>query len=172
MHKGSWIWAAIVLALSVSVKLIPLIFLPILFQWFTKHKASELSKKTFPTIWKGTLKLVAFYAIVIGTIVMLFLPFISQQFIENYQATVGLWFQKFEFNASIYYIARELGTLFRGYNEIAIIGKIIPVIVVFVLLIITFFRKNKSPQQLITGLLMGVSFYYFTTTIIICNKVA
>ena len=59
---------------------------------------------------------------------------------------------------------REIGTLFRGYNEIAIIGKIIPVIVVFVLLIITFFRKNKSPQQLITGLLMGVSFYYFTTT--------
>ena len=32
------------------------------------------------------------------------------------------------------------------------------------LLIITFFRKNKSPQQLITALLMGISFYYFTTT--------
>ena len=96
--------------------------------------------------------------------ILLFLPFLSSNLLNNYLDSIGLWFQKFEFNASLYYIARALGTLFRGYNEIAIIGKTTPIVVVIFLLIITFFRKNKSPQQLITALLMGISFYYFTTT--------
>ena len=77
---------------------------------------------------------------------------------------MGLWFRNFEFNASIYYIAREIGYLFRGWNEIAIIGKVLPTITILFLIIITFFRKNKSPQQLITGLLIGITLYYFTTT--------
>ena len=151
--QKKWSLAALIFSLSVAVKLIPLLFLPIFYQWFTKNNKRE-----------GILKFLSFGAITVLLTTLLFLPFLSSDLLDNYSNSIGLWFQKFEFNASIYYIARELGTLFRGYNEIAIIGKIIPVIVVFVLLIITFFRKNKSPQQLITGLLMGVSFYYFTTT--------
>ena len=109
-------------------------------------------------------KLILFGVIVIITNVILFLPFFSSELISSYTDSVGLWFRNFEFNASLYYIAREIGYLFRGYNEIAIIGKILPTIAVAFLAIITFFRKNKSPQQLITGLLIGLTFYYFTTT--------
>ncbi|WP_298520769.1 glycosyltransferase 87 family protein [uncultured Kordia sp.] len=164
LHKGSWIWAAVVLALSVSVKLIPLIFLPIFFQWFTKHKASELSQKTWPTIWKGTLKLLAFYGIVIITIVVLFLPFLSNQFIENYQETVELWFQNFEFNASFYYIARWIGYETIGWNLIKDIGRVTPIIVLVFVAGISLFRNNKDFQKTITALLFGLSFYFFTTT--------
>lgn len=151
--KNKWIWAAIILGLSVSVKLIPLLFLPLFFQWFTKEKKVS-----------GFLKLISFGAIVILTNALLFLPFLSSKLIDSYTNSVGLWFRNFEFNASIYYIAREIGYLFRGWNEIAIIGKILPTIAIVFLAIITFFRKNKSPQQLITALLIGLSFYYFTTT--------
>ncbi len=164
LHKSSWKWAAVLLALSVSVKLIPLIFLPILFQWFTKYKASEISKNTFPTIWKGILKLIAFYGIVIGTIALLFIPFISKQFIENYQATVGLWFQNFEFNASIYYIARWIGYKIVGWNMIKDIGRVTPIIVLVFITGISLFRNNKDFQKTITALLFGLSFYFFTTT--------
>lgn len=164
LHKGYWKWTAVLLAFSVSVKLIPLIFLPIFFQWFTKHKASELSKNTFPTIWKGVLKLIAFYGIVIGTIVILFLPFISNQFIENYKETVRLWFQNFEFNASIYYIARWIGYKIVGWNMIATIGKITPILVLVFVTGISFFRNNKDFQKTIAALLFGLSFYFFTTT--------
>tara|TARA_R110002072_G_scaffold145129_7_gene291368 strand:- start:327 stop:1733 length:1407 start_codon:yes stop_codon:yes gene_type:complete len=165
-----WIWAAILLGISVSVKLIPLLFLPLFFQWFTSAPLSKLNSApisnltTRPYYLKGLFKFITFGAIVIITNILLFLPFLSSELISSYTNSVGLWFRNFEFNASIYYIAREIGYLFRGYNEIAIIGKLLPVVTILFLVIITFFRKNKSPQQLITALLIAISFYYFTTT--------
>ena len=173
-----WIWAAILLGISVSIKLIPLLFLPLFFQWFTSTPLSNLTstplrqakRKTLsnlttrPYYLKGLFKFISFGAIVIVTNIILFLPFLSSELISSYTNSVGLWFRNFEFNASIYYIAREIGYLFRGYNEIAIIGKLLPVVTILFLVIITFFRKNKSPQQLITALLIAISFYYFTTT--------
>lgn len=180
--SGKWQWAAVVFALSVSVKLIPLIFLPLFFQWFIKQNniankmkqpasigeialshTTHNGKKKVSTLLKLT-KLLLFYAIVGITTLLLFVPFYSPEFINNYSNTVALWFQTFEFNGSLYYLAREIGYLFRGYNEIAVIGKIIPIIIVLFVLIITFFRKNRTPIQLITAMLLVLSFYYFTAT--------
>jgi Gpi18-like mannosyltransferase len=151
--QRKWLWAAILLGISVSVKLIPLLFLPLFFQWFYKEEKG-----------KGILKFLSFGAIVILVNILLFLPFLSNELVDSYTNSVGLWFRNFEFNASFYYIAREIGYLFRGWNEIAIIGKVMPMLTIVFLVIITFFRKNKTPQQLLTALLFGLSFYYFTTT--------
>lgn len=177
LQKGKWFWAAVVLALSISVKLIPLIFLPIFFQWFMKHSDTSINNIATSSItnaYKGNLnynnilknigKLLLFYVTVIGFTIVLFLPFYSPQFINNYTETVGLWFKNFEFNASLYYIAREIGYSFRGYNEIAIIGKYIPIIVIVFILVVVFLRKNKNMVQLITAMLFVLSFYYFTAT--------
>lgn len=158
LHK-KWIWAALLLGLSVSVKLIPLLFLPLFYQWFVFGEVKGERQSG-----KGFIQLLGFGLIVILTNILLFLPFVSSELINSYSDSVGLWFQNFEFNASLYYIAREIGYLFRGYNEIAIIGKILPAIALLFLLIITFFRKNKKPQELVTALLIGITFYYFTTT--------
>jgi hypothetical protein len=123
------------------------------FQWFISHK------KTY-----GVYKLISFYIIILATTVLLFLPFYSSEFITNYTNSVGLWFRNFEFNASFYYIFREIGYLFRGYNEIEIIGKITPILTILFLFFITFFRKNKTLTQLFTAFLFGLCFYYFTAT--------
>lgn len=152
-----WVWAAVILGVSVSVKLIPLLFLPLFLQWFT-------SKSPGKSLVSGFIKFVSFVVIIIAVNILLFLPFLSPDLISSYSDSVGLWFRNFEFNASIYYVAREIGYLFRGWNEIAIIGKIMPILTILFLIIITFFRKNKTPQQLLTALLFGLSFYYFTTT--------
>lgn len=146
LHQKKWAIAAVIFAFSISVKLIPLIFLPLLF------------KKLH---WKKSL---GFYTIVVILTAISFAPFLNAEFINNYTKTVGLWFQRFEFNASLYYIAREIGYLFRGYNEIATIGKIIPVLVIIFVLYMSFFRKNKTTMQLITSMLFVLSFYYFTAT--------
>lgn len=184
LNIGKWQWAAILFACSVSVKLVPLIFLPLFFQWFVNRNVNanvikqstykdgitkslpsrnHKTKKWFSILYKMT-KLIGFYTIVITVTLLLFAPFYSSEFVNNYAKTVALWFQKFEFNASLYYIAREIGYTFRGWNEIAVIGKTIPFIVCFFILIITFFRKNKTMVQLITAMLLVLSFYYFTAT--------
>lgn len=174
LHLGKWQWAAVVLGLSISVKLIPLIFLPLFFQWFA---SSSLSNRTSTTpvnvstnygrdssLLLRMTRLISFYAIVISVVLLLFTPFYSSEFINNYTETIALWFNNFEFNGSLYYIAREIGYCFRGYNEIAIIGKTIPYLILLFVLLMTFFRENKTTQQLITALLLSLSFYYFTAT--------
>jgi len=215
LQQKRWIFAAILLGCSISVKLIPLLFLPLFYQWFVKrnvianhencqknqsfiskeiklsktHQNNELmtlkAKSRFNNLnnyffflsnWKsikryfwipnflGMRKLITFYAIVLITTALLFLPFYSSTFIDNYLNSVGLWFRNFEFNASFYYIFREIGYWKTGYNEIATIGKITPILTILFLLYITFFRKNRNLNQLITACLFGLSFYFFTTT--------
>ena len=170
LFKNKWVWAAVLIACSITVKLIPFLFLPLFFQWFVKKKVIANKMKQSPHNDEkkpkitGFLKLIAFYTIVIATTITLFLPFYSSELIQNYSNSVGLWFRNFEFNASFYYVFREIGYQFRGYNEIAIIGKIIPILTILFVGYITFFRKNSTPKQLITALLFGLSFYYFTTT--------
>ncbi|MGB1211165.1 MAG: mannosyltransferase [Lacinutrix venerupis] len=153
LHVGKWKWAAVVFALSIATKLVPLMFLPLFFWWFLKEQTT-----------KNFIKLITFYTIVLVTTVLLFAPFFSSQFIDNYAKTVGLWFSNFEFNASIYYIARAIGYWFRGYNEIAVIGKILPVITILFILYLSFLKKNTSLQKLINAMLFSFTIYLFLST--------
>lgn len=146
LYSDKWKLASIVFACSVSIKLISLIFLPLLFQRLG---------------WK---KSIGFYSIVGFISIILFTPFYSSQFLINYTETVSLWFNNFEFNASFYYLAREIGYLFRGFNEIAIIGKYTTIIIFLFVMIIAFFRENKTLIQLITAMLIVLSFYYFSAS--------
>lgn len=185
LQQQKWMLAAILIACAVSVKLIPLLFLPLFYQRFVKQPSLlankvkntdastenissknkiKKSKNKWFIAYRGIIKLVCFYNIILVVNILLFLPFYTSELITNYSNSVGLWFRTFEFNASFYYLFREIGYLFRGWNEIAIIGKITPIVTIFFLLIITFFRNNKTGIQLITALLFGLCFYYFTAT--------
>lgn len=168
LYQQKWIWAALLIGCAVSVKLIPLLFLPLFFKWFQPFIFKENNNKI---LWKECkakpkklVQLVLFYLIIIGINIILFLPFLSAEFIENYSKSVGLWFGKFEFNASFYYIFRAIGYLFRGYNEIAFIGKITPILTILFLLYLTFFKNNNKLNILFTSMLFGLCFYYFTAT--------
>ncbi len=173
LHSGKWKLAAVVFALSISVKLIPLLFLPLLFWYFKTNKTSEILKqvqndksftlvKSFKQI--DFKKLTSFYGIVGITTLILFAPFYSSEFITNYAQTVGLWFSNFEFNASVYYLAREIGYWFTGYNEIAIIGKILAVAVFLFVMGLSFFRNQITTQTLITNMLLAFTMYLFLST--------
>lgn len=165
LHQQKWILAAIFMGCSVSVKLIPLLFLPLFIQWFHSDITKILFVKKESFFYKIkkmlSIKLVLFYGIIFTTILVLFAPFLSNNLITNYLKSVGLWFHTFEFNASFYYLFREIGYLFRGYNEIAVIGKIMAICTITFIIILSFFKDNQSMKKLLTSMLFAISFYYF-----------
>src|SRR5690606_653347 len=110
--------------------------------------------------------LTGFYLIIGITSIALFLPFYSWEFVQNYSQTVSLWFNKFEFNASLYYLARAIGYAITGFNEIATIGIIIPMMVVVVLFFMTFCRNNSSLEKLMTSMVLAGACYFFLSTTI------
>ncbi|SDB65815.1 Protein of unknown function [Flavobacteriaceae bacterium MAR_2010_188] len=156
LYREKWFWSAVILALSISTKLIPLMFLPLLVIWF--YRNNENSKKA--RLWH----LFRYYLLVGVSTLVIFLPFYSSEFINNYSETVGLWFQKFEFNASLYYIIRELGFAYSGYNMIAQIGPFLAICVVLFIFALSFFGKLKQKKDLITFMFLALSFYLFSTT--------
>lgn len=143
VHK--WQWAAVVYACSISVKLVPLLFLPL----FLKHFKL---KKSIP-----------FYAIIGGTSLLLFAPFYSSEFIANYSKTIGLWFSNFEFNAGLWNIIKYTGIQFdaKPWELIKTYGKITPIVTIVAVLLFTFLRKNEKLPVLITSMLWVLTLYYF-----------
>ena len=109
-------------------------------------------------------KLLGYYLMVGLTVLASFLPFLSSEFISNFSASIALWFQKFEFNASIYYIIRWIGFQVKGYNIIETVGKILPLMTILVILGLTFFRKYQNTKQLLTNMLFAVTAYLFLST--------
>ncbi len=154
LFKGKWFWAAVLMGLSVSTKLIPLLLLPLFLQYFVKRTH----------IIKGLMRLAAFYGVLLATVILTFVPFLSSEFVSNFSDTIALWFQNFEFNGSVYYIIRWIGYETIGWNIIADVGKVLPLVIVGILILLTFLRKNGQPKQLITALLFGICIYFLLST--------
>ncbi|WP_310992847.1 glycosyltransferase 87 family protein [Aequorivita marina] len=163
LFKKKWVWAAVLIGVSISVKLLPLLFLPLFIKYLAKQNKTS---KVFKASSFAMGRLFLFYFSIGATVILTFFPFISSEFLQNFSATISLWFQNFEFNASVYYIIRWIGFQVVGWNVIGTVGKILPILVLLFILSISFFRKNQTTQQLITAMLFAVSFYlFFATTV-------
>lgn len=138
--------SAIWMAFSISVKLIPLIFIPL----FLK-KLGQVN----------TLK----YLIITGIIsILLFIPFSSSGLIENFMSSIDLYFRKFEFNASFYYIIRWIGFELKGWNIIQKVGPLLGLSVFIIVLLLSITRRNNNPRILMCSMLFAISSYYFLST--------
>ena len=135
-------------ALSVLTKLIPLMLIPVYI------RSQPLSK----SLRMG--------GVGIATILLFSLPFFLSIGLENYMKTLQLWFKNFEFNGSIYSIIRALGFQIKGYNIIRQWGAISPLIVSGIVLFFSLRKKNTSPSQHFTAMMLLLSWYYFIATVV------
>ena len=144
--KGWQRLSAVVFALSVATKLLPLIFLP-----FLIHKLG----------WKKSLS----YLTIVGVVtVALFFPLFGSFFIENFGSSLGLYFQKFEFNASIYYILRWLGYQVYGYNLISVFGPLLALIAGAIIFAKAIKEQSKRLKNLPKQWLWAIMIYLLCTT--------
>jgi len=137
-HK--WAGAAVWWAMAISIKLIPVLFLPLL----------------LPRL--GVVKSVWFYMITSLALLFTFLPFLDEQLIQHIASSIDLYFRTFEFNASVYYIVRWLGFKSVGYNIIQTAGPILSIITFFVIIGISFY-KNDSWTKMLQKMLLAYSIY-------------
>ncbi len=154
--------AALSFSLAICAKLLPLIFIPLL--------ALRLG-------WK---KAFGFCVIILLCCVLLFLPLWNSQIITGFGQSLGLYFQKFEFNASLYYLVREYGFWYRDFNTIQStgwkLGLVSSILIILFALSSTFVLQNRSikPNKPLTidyrlftlPLLWTLCIYFlFTTTL-------
>lgn len=165
-----WIWSAVLFGVSVNVKLLPLMFIPVFATYFYKQPLLQNSwRHSWAYFRHSKSKLLPFFVyfvIVLGVNVLLFLPFYNAQLLANYASSVGLWFKSFEFNASVYYIARWVGYQIVGWNTIATLGKVLPVFTVVSILALSLTTNHSKPLVLFKNLIFSASLYLlFTTTV-------
>jgi len=145
IHSKKLHMAAVVMALSIAVKLVPVLSLPLF-----------LNKLG----WK---KSVLFYSVTAAVFIILFIPFFSFGLLENFSATIGLWFSNFEFNASVYYFLK--GTL-ENINGVSVINSMGIIVACVVTLQTSYLllKKRKETSQIILMILWILSGYYFIST--------
>ena len=138
--------AAVFWGFAIVTKLLPLLLLPLIIKLL------------------GLKKGILFSIIAVGFAAILFLPFIAVGSVDGFAKSLNLYFQKFEFNASIYYIAREIGFWFKGYNYISFIGPFLMVIFLLSYAVIFFVKRKLSFDQFTLFALIVLSLYYFFAT--------
>jgi alpha-1,6-mannosyltransferase len=150
--------ASIAYSLSICTKLIPLIFAPVLF---------------FRQGWKrGSMFLITTAIVTL----ILFFPLLTRDLVNGFSQSIGYFYKKFEFNASLYYLWREWGFWYYGHNIIQSIAWRLGAIACASIIIYSYYRSGfrfvsqvktfpgtsftvKLPEDL-----MFIQFIYFLST--------
>lgn len=139
----TWVSAMV---LGVATKLLPLLLLPLLPRTVGWGKAIVLG-----------------LAVLAGCAAV-FVPFLYTGG-SGFGTSVELFVSQFEFNASIYYLARELGTWVQGYNPIGTLGPTLKVATAVVIVFLALRRKHTPASAVETALWMWAVYLFLATTV-------
>ncbi|HHJ50273.1 MAG TPA: hypothetical protein ENJ88_05130 [Phaeodactylibacter sp.] len=136
-----WAWlearrglAALAMSLSIGAKLLPLMLLPLLAtrmweaSFWLRPQGPEAENEMAggrAFRWRAVL-----WFLVLGFfLLLLFYPFMGPFFAQHFGESLDLYFRRFEFNASVYYLLRWLRYLQLGYNDIHRLGPLLGLVV-------------------------------------------
>lgn len=146
LSRGKWLWAAVPFAGAVAVKLLPLMFLP-----FLPRRI-------------GWPRSVAFGALTIALVALMYLPFGTDTLVQDTLHTLRHYFALFEFNGSVYYVIREVGYWWKGYNIIGITAVWLPRVVAGIILLIAWRDRNQRMEGLLRQWMWAWVVYYLLAT--------
>ncbi|WP_139134246.1 glycosyltransferase family 87 protein [Crocinitomix algicola] len=144
--KFNWILAGVFFALAIHIKLIPLMLLP-----FVLKKLK----------WRfsiGFLAVVTLVLMVVGGMML------NVQYLANMLDSVNEYFVRFQFNASVFYIIREIGFATVGWDPIQFVGPILSLLAGTGILILAAFKAYHNDLDMVKGMLFGLMIYYFLAT--------
>jgi len=144
--RERWTLSAVAMAFSIASKLLPLMFLPFLIRRLG---------------WKRSL---GYFAVLALALSLLFLPLANGVFFSNFGESLDLYFRKFEFNGSVYYIARWIGFQFVGYNLIFKLGPQLAFITFLGILFVAGLERDLRWRTLPARWLFAICLYLFLTT--------
>lgn len=124
--------------LAIGMKLLPLMLGPA-FLAFEKSRRSVW-------FWAGTTL----------AVIVCFIPLLIDESWVNFAQSIKLYQGKFEFNASIYYLVREVGYWIEGFN---VIGYVIPYFSVATIILIGYFSWKRQPKSIFELLDLMVLIY-------------
>ncbi|MFB6257261.1 MAG: polyprenol phosphomannose-dependent alpha 1,6 mannosyltransferase MptB, partial [Flavobacteriales bacterium] len=135
----------LLLGAAVSTKLIPLLFLP----FFLKtHRWRALS----------------LYAIVGLSVLLSFWPWLTESSLLHFLTSLKLYFQTFEFNASIYELVKWGGYQWTGYNIISRAGPALSIITFVGVMTMLVSARLKEKQDLFSLFVFALSLHLFLAT--------
>ncbi len=146
--SSNWLMASIAFGFSIASKLIPVIFLPLLIRRM------------------GFWQTILFSSIALVLNLILFVPLMDQETFLNMGDSIGLYFQSFEFNASIYYLIRWVGYQIRGYNVIAIVGKYLALAVFLGVWLIALLERSPNWKNLPRSMIFVLTLYFTLASIV------
>lgn len=130
MKKQNYLFSGGFFAMAISTKLIPIIFLPFILKRIRKRESVIVYLTT------GVITLFTF------------LPVLNSMFINGFTSSLALYFQKFEFNASIFYLVKGIGFQFAGFDVLQVAGLVLAFIA-FVLIIFTALKDAEEKNLLL-----------------------
>ncbi|MCX2741090.1 glycosyltransferase family 87 protein [Pontibacter anaerobius] len=140
------VWSGFAFGLAIGTKLLPLMFLPFVLR--------RLGWRQF--ILYGTVVLI--------TVVAQFAPLINQDVLQHIFQSLDLYFQRFEFNASVYYLLRWLGFRLAGYNLISILGPLLSLVTLVTILSMASVKKLGSVRRLAGYMAAALTVYLLLST--------
>ncbi|MBC6992732.1 glycosyltransferase 87 family protein [Neolewinella lacunae] len=146
LRQHRWVAAAAGMAASVASKLLPLLLLPYLIR--------RLWGRPF---WVFS---VAFG----GACLLFFAPMLLAGFPAGFGDSLDLYFRKFEFNASLYYLARAYGYYEIGWNQIARFGPLLAKAAAAGILLLALLDRRRDWNTLPAGWLMAFVLYLLCAT--------
>ncbi len=148
--QGRWALGAIPFALSIGVKLMPLMLLPLL----------------LPVLgWKRS---AVFFGIVGGVLLACLSPLYFPEFGPHYLQTLRLWFSNFEFNAGLYSLAERLA-VWKGakpWQFIAEYGRFVPWVTAILCLGLSLHPKMRQGRHWFSGALAVMALYYLIAAVV------